>query len=249
MDYRERCYQNYTGSLWEHTHSLSKEEYEFFAKISRTRYKDILPKNRDVKIIDIACGGGHFLYFLKKEGYTNIQGIDLSEGQLELARKMELKNIQKADLFEYMPKHPECFDMIVANDIIEHLKKDEILKLLDIIHQSLVPGGRVLISTPNACSLLGAGLIDIDFTHEQGFTPESLRQVLIVCKFEDVSVYGEKPITHDLKSTLRAGLWWCMKKALSFYTIIERGTGRGMWKRGDIFEPRIFAVGVKHKLK
>jgi cyclopropane fatty-acyl-phospholipid synthase-like methyltransferase len=247
MNYRERCYRNFVSSHWKYSHIFSQETYNLFAKASRKRLKGILPDDKEAKIIDIACGAGHFLYFLQQEGYINTRGIDLSEEQLEVANKMGVKNLEKADLFEYLPKHPQSFDLVVANDIIEHLKKDEVLEFLDIIYHSLVPGGQLLLGTVNAQSLFGASTVFIDFTHEQGFTTGSLAQVMRVCNFKDVEVYGEKPAAHDFKSAIRCGLWWCTKKILKAYVTIERGTGRKMWKHSDIFEPRIFAVGRKPK--
>ena len=89
------------------------------------------------------------------------------------------------------------------------------IELLNLVYQALKLGGNVLIGTPNAQSLFGASTTFIDFTHEQGFTSQSLSQILQVGNFEDV------------------------------YVIIERGTGRGLWKRYDIFEPRIFAIAKK----
>lgn len=245
MNYRDRFYRSYISTKWNYTHTLSKEEYNLFAKTSKKRFRGIVPEDKEARIIDIACGAGHFLYFLQKEGYGYTQGIDLSEEQLETAKKMGIKNLHKADLFQYLPNHPQSFDMIVANDIIEHLKKDEVLQLLDIIYETLVPGGRVLIGAPNAQSLFGSHMVFIDFTHEQGFTSESLDQVLRVCGFAEVKVYGERPIVHDLRSALRAGLWWHLRQFIKIYVTIERGTGRSLWRYHNIYEPRIFAVAKK----
>lgn len=245
MDYRKRCYQNYVSTQGNYVCALSKEAYELYSKISRKRFKNILPSNKEAKIIDVSCGPGHFLYFLQKEGYLNTQGIDLSEEQLQVARQMGVKNLEKADLFQYLPEHPESFEVIVAHHTIEHLKKDEILNFLDTIYGSLVSGGKVLISTLNAQSLFGASLIFSDFTHEQGFTPVSLAQVLRLSHFKNVSIYGETPVIYDLRSALRSGFWWFIKNMLKLGLMVERGTGRGLWKHNDIFEPRIFALGEK----
>jgi 2-polyprenyl-3-methyl-5-hydroxy-6-metoxy-1,4-benzoquinol methylase len=245
MSYKDRCYNHYVSTHMNYTQTSSVEEYNFFAKISTKRFREFLPNNKKAKIIDVACGAGHFLYFLQKEGYKNTRGIDLSEEQLEVAKKMKVKNVRMADLFTYLPKHPQSFDMIIARDIIEHLKKDEVIELLNLVYQALKLGGKVLIGTPNAQSLFGASTTFIDFTHEQGFTPQSLSQILRVGNFEDVMVYGEKSIIHDFRSAIRAGLWWCIEKTIKLYIIIERGTGRGLWKRYDIFEPRMFAIAKK----
>lgn len=243
--YRERCYKSFITTHWKYTHTLSLEEYDFLVKIYRKRFKNILPKNRAVKIIDIACGAGHFLYFLQKEGYINACGIDLSKEQIETAQKMDVKNVEQADLFEYLPKYSGTFDVIVANDIIEHQKKEEVLSFLDLVYASLKPGGMVLVGTPNALSLFGSYSAHINFTHETSFTPESLSQVLRVCRFGDVKVYGEGPIGYDLRSKLRKVLWRIIKRFIKGYLVIERGTGRGLWKRNFILEPKMFAIGKK----
>ncbi len=160
---------------------------------------------------------------------------------------MGITDVEDADFFKYLPMHQGKYEMIFANDIIEHLTKDEVLKFLDLVYGALKPGGNFIIGTVNAASLFGAVTVYGDFTHEQCFTPASLTQVLRVCSFEDVSIYGESPIAHDLRSWIRKILWWIMKKCINVYLSIESGTGRGLWKQNIKLEPRMFAVGRKSK--
>ncbi len=245
MNYRKRIYESYVSKHWVYTHSLKKEEYELYAKVAKKRYKNILPKDKAANIIDIACGGGHFLYFLQQQGYIYAQGVDISQEQLDVAEKMGVKNLQKSDFGEYLLKCLGKFDMIIANDIIEHLTKDEVINFLETIHTSLKLGGNVLIATFNSKSLFSSRLRYCDFTHEQGFTPKSLSQVLRVCGFKNIKVYGEKSVIHDVRSFIRTMLWQIVKIILKAYLIIESGTGRGLWKKDYILESRMFAVGEK----
>ncbi len=245
MNYRDRCYGSYISTHWNYSHSLSEREYEHFAKVAGKMYSRFLPSVKDAKILDVACGAGHFLYFLQKQGYTNARGIDLSAEQLEAAENAGAKNLQQADLFEYLPECEEKFDMIIAFDIIEHLTKNEVIEFLDLIYKSLSAEGLVLIGAPNVQTLLGTAGRYCDFTHEQGFTPGSLSQVMRVCGFRDVDVFGEKPVVSDFRSAIRSVLWWWTCRFLSFYNTVARGTGRGMRRRDNIFEPRMFAVGKK----
>lgn len=244
MDYRKRCYDAY-NLLWDQTHTLSLNEYELYAKIAKKRYLPFLPADKSAPIIDVACGAGHFLYFLKKENYTNIKGIDISKIQVEIAKTIGLAEVEEANLFEYLRCHPEEYEMVVANDIIEHLTKEEVFTFLDIIYSAIKPGGRVLISTINASSFFGPYVVYIDFTHELGFTVTSLTQVLRVCGFDDVKVFGNSPIVHDFKSFVHSTLWSIRRKILGFYHLLEFGTGRGIWKFPIIFEPTMFAVATK----
>jgi 2-polyprenyl-3-methyl-5-hydroxy-6-metoxy-1,4-benzoquinol methylase len=244
MDYRQRCYKVY-GLQWEQIHSSSKSEFELYAKKAKKTFLTFLPLKKSAKIIDVACGAGHFLYFLKREGYTNVHGIDLSRDQLDIARKMEITEVEEAELFEYLSKFSGEYEMIIGNYIIEHLRKDETLKFLDALYRVLQPGGKVLISTDNSSSLFGAAVPYIDFTHEQGFTLLSLTQVLNICGFVNIKIYGDKPAVYDFRSLVRAWLWRITKIVLKLYLIIERGTGRGLWKNPLILEPQMFAIAQK----
>ncbi len=179
---------------------------------------------------------------------SNVYGVqkgNLSEEQIYMAGKAGVKNLIIADIFEYLKNNHHNFDLIVVNDFIEHLRKDEVIGFLTLLYNSISQGGQVLISTVNARSIFGAGLVFSDFTHEQGFTIQSLSQVLRLCNFSDVKIYGEKPIAYDYKSAVRASMWWCLKKMLKVCLTIERGTGRDILKLDDTFEPRIFAIGKK----
>jgi SAM-dependent methyltransferase len=244
MDYRERCYKHFVSKHWKYIHVLSKEEYDFHSKLYAKTFLKHMPEDKNAAIMDVACGAGHFMYFLKKMGYQNVVGIDISTEQLDLAKQMGVSTVEEADLFTYLPEHAGQYDMILGNDIIEHLNKDEVLQLLDAMFLALKPDGKILISTENAASLFGASRVFIDFTHEQGFTPISLTQVLRVCGFDKVKVYGIGPI-HNLSSLIRVGLWKIIDRCLKFFLAIECGLGRGLKKREIILEPRMFAKAKK----
>jgi hypothetical protein len=119
------------------------------------------------------------------------------------------------------------------------------MRFLDLIYGSLKPGGKVLIGTLNSSSLFGAAIVYIDFTHETGFTPSSLTQVLEVCGFEDIEIQGEGPVSHNIRSLIRVVLLKIIIWILKGYLVIESGTGRGLWKQNTIFEPKMFALAGK----
>lgn len=98
MDYRKRIYDAYVSNHFKYDHSLVPEEYEHLAKVFHRRFLPFLPKDKTARIIDLACGAGHFLYFLQKEGYTQAQGIDISQEQVDVARRMGVNNVEVEDL-------------------------------------------------------------------------------------------------------------------------------------------------------
>ncbi|MBN1523368.1 MAG: methyltransferase domain-containing protein [Spirochaetales bacterium] len=221
------------------------KQYENYCKISRKRFRNILPRDKSKKIIDIACGGGHFLYFLQQEGYTNTEGIDISPEMINFSRSIGIKNIKQSDLMRFLPKHKKSYDMIIAHDIIEHLTKDEIVRFLELIHTALKSDGKVLIATINNQTLFGSRDRYIDFTHETGFTALSLREILSACGFINIHIFGAKPVVYNLRSCIRAFLWNIVEKILRLYTTIEIGIGWGIKNQKHIFENRIYATARK----
>jgi len=183
---------------------------------------------------------------LKKQGYTNINGIDISTEQLEMARQMGVTEVQKVDMFKFLAKHKGKYELLIANDIVEHLTKNEVIQFLDALFAALKPGGKVIINTENAASLFGASRVFIDFTHEQGFTPISLSQVLRVCGFNEVRIYPNSPV-HSFSSWVRVRLWKVVESILKMFLAIECGLGKGLKKRDILLEPRMFAVAQKVK--
>lgn len=249
-DYRKRFFDQYVTTHVQFAEKISPKSFDTVAKIFQRQIFQFLPKEKNASILDVACGEGHLLHFLQNQGYHKSEGIDLGAEQLEIACKMGVKNIVRANLFEYLEKHENQFDMIFALQIIEHFTKREALRALDLIYSALKPGGKILVATPNANSLSGLFSTFGDFTHELVFTPRSLSQVLRICNFLNVEVYGMGPIACDIRSGIRTILWKFLKTAYKVWFVIERGTGRSIWVSKPIFEGIIFGVGEKeHELK
>ena len=82
------------------------------------------------RILDIGCGSGQFLYFLKKKGYKNARGIDLDGKQIEIAQALGLE-AEQASIFDYLDRSERRFDVIAMLDIIEHFTREELFPLME----------------------------------------------------------------------------------------------------------------------
>lgn len=244
-DYRKRFFDKYLTTHVEFTEKISPQSFSIVAKGFQKHILQFLPEDKSISILDVACGQGHLLHFLQNQGYHRAQGIDLGAEQLEMAHKMGVKNIEQADLFEYLEKHENQFDIIIASQIIEHLNKEEALQALDLTYRALGLGGGFLVVTPNVNSLGGLWATFGDFTHELVFTPRSLSQLLRTCGFSGVRIFGLGPIAYDLRSGVRTVLWKILNAIYKICFTIERGTGRSIWESKPIFEGSILAVGKK----
>ena len=61
---------------------------------------------------------------------------------------------------------------------MEHIEKNRILEFLELVNNSLIEGGIALIEVPNMDWIWASHERYMDFTHEVGFTKESLRQIM-----------------------------------------------------------------------
>lgn len=185
-----RVYDHY-GAHFLKLNAPTKEAFESAAKSYAAWYKNFLPPNKNAKILDIGCGMGHFLYFLKKEGYTNLFGIDISKQQIDFVKENITENVAVADVFDFLKGKSNFFDVIVFNDLIEHIPKERILEFLHLVFNSLeVGGGVVFIKTDNMSNPFGLRGRYMDITHEVGFTEHRLFEVLNTIGFQDIRLMG-----------------------------------------------------------
>lgn len=159
------------------------------------QYADWFPSARDARMLDIGCGGGEFLAFLGKRGYTHAEGIDLSEEQIERCRERGLERVAHVDDAEtFLAAHVSAFDCVVMNDVLEHVPKARCIPLLLAIRASLRPGGSVVIKVPNLSSVYGPVARYLDFTHELGFTEHSIQQVLTAAGYSAVELRSSRVV-------------------------------------------------------
>ncbi len=105
-------------------------------------------KNKDKveKLLDLGCGDGNHLNYLKKYGKF-IFGSDYNLTRLVRANlRFPDATLFLADLLEY-PSKQNFFDLIFFHHVIEHISDD--MKALDTIYKILSPGGLLILGTPN----------------------------------------------------------------------------------------------------
>lgn len=190
-----------------------------------------LPENKDTAILEVGCGGGRLLYFLQKKGYANISGVDISPEQVKLARQV-IDNVTEGGAIEYLASHPDSFDLIVGLDIIEHFKKDEVLKFLEACYKALRPQGRILLQTPNAESPWGLMHRYHDFTHELAFDPHSLNKLFQEMGFVKIESRQPGPVVRGILSLSRFLIWKVIWSLLALWNLAEAGSlGSGIYTR------------------
>ncbi|MCX5709095.1 MAG: class I SAM-dependent methyltransferase, partial [Candidatus Omnitrophica bacterium] len=191
-------------------------------------------------IIDVGCGAGDYLAFVREMGWQ-VMGIEPSPEGAALARKKGL------NIFEGVlsgAKIPESSaEYITLNHVIEH----DLHPFSDIeeCFRILKPGGKLIMRTPNVRSfgheLFGADHYPLDPPrHLFLFSPESMRRLLERSRFREFkittrttssrTVYDNNIVIKKTGGTKRTGiapqkgrLWFAFRE--SFFWHLNNNCG------------------------
>lgn len=97
------------------------------------------------RILDIGCGTGFNIEYLRSLGFDRVVGLDLSPDALAFCRSRRLTALVRGDATQ-APFRAGTFDMILALDLIEHVQADE--AAIQGLGTLLSPGGTLVIFTP-----------------------------------------------------------------------------------------------------
>lgn len=140
---------------------------------------DTIPRN--ARVLDVGSAEGHWLEALRRVGFTDLTGVELSDQLLDSAR-VRLGNqaqLIQADVRDWIKQAPAAsYDLIFFHDVLEHLPREETIPVLREFYRLLAPAGKLRIRVPNLACLIGHFSMAIDFTHITPFTEFSLLQVL-----------------------------------------------------------------------
>jgi 2-polyprenyl-3-methyl-5-hydroxy-6-metoxy-1,4-benzoquinol methylase len=229
VDYRQRIYSNYR-TVQALPPKVDLVAADRWGRAYDTWLRGWLPTVKTASIVDVGCGGGLLLRFFQRHGYNNQMGVDLSTEQLAAARQV-CANVHLEGATEFLTARPGAFDMVVSFDLIEHLRKDELLDFLGAAHDALRPGGRLILQTPNCASPFGIVQRYADFTHEVGLTPNSLTWLLRLSGFQTIEAREQGPVVHGLKSLIRFGLWKLVRLGFLLFDLIETGSAERVYTR------------------
>jgi 2-polyprenyl-3-methyl-5-hydroxy-6-metoxy-1,4-benzoquinol methylase len=203
LENSKKYFEDYFSSIFAKSNLLTPKEYENTFNSYNTYFGNFLPRDKNVRIIDIGCGTGHFLYYLKKMGYRNFTGIDLSSDNIEFCKKKITPNVELADGFEYLVQKEGFYSVISANHLLEHIPKEKVITFLRLIYNALRSDGILLITIPNMSNIFSIQMRYRDFTHECGFTEKSIYQVLYMAGFRDILISSSWSEKKSIKSYIR----------------------------------------------
>jgi SAM-dependent methyltransferase len=165
---RDELYASYiTFQGWDDTAESLDECFE--TELARTGIE------APAKILELGFGEGRFLSWAKERGYFVI-GVELIPELVDRASRRGLTVYQGR--VECIPElKGQEFDLIVAFDVFEHLRRDELVELLRFSKRILKRSGRILARFPNGGSPFGLPYQNGDVTHLTALSAGAITQI------------------------------------------------------------------------
>jgi 2-polyprenyl-3-methyl-5-hydroxy-6-metoxy-1,4-benzoquinol methylase len=99
------------------------------------------------RVLDLGCGQGDLTAVLAGAGARPL-GVDVAEAALRRARRRHPRlSFERAPVEGPLPLADGAFDVVWASEVIEHVA--DTARWLSEVRRVLVPGGRLLLTTPN----------------------------------------------------------------------------------------------------
>lgn len=156
------------------------------------------------RVLEVGCGSGSFLRScIASTKAATVAGIDVSPTGVSIARqRAHGATLALADA-AWLPFTDGCFDIVIAQHVIEHFERPD--GVLGEWRRVLVPGGVVVVATPNA--FYPDPAIFDDPTHYRIYTLGSLRALFEDNGFSIERCYSLMPFLGNRRLTAKlAGL-------------------------------------------
>ncbi|EKD57107.1 MAG: type 11 methyltransferase [uncultured bacterium] len=215
-----RLFNKYLNYLW--LKSAEQNNRILISRINRANF---------AKVLDIGCDSGKLIIErVQNIRKPEIYGIDIRSEAVSSSRKLGIRT-KKGNAEKGLPFHSNFFDIVSANQIIEHLVNVD--RFASEIYRVLKPNGYLILSTENLSSwhnifalILGwqafsqhisqiknignpfrlSNWEDIPayYTHVKIFTPKGLKDLFKTHNFQIIDFFGASyyPFPPPLSSIL-----------------------------------------------
>src|SRR5947209_1394167 len=108
----------------------------------------------NLRMLDAGCGTGGFLRFvLDAASPSRACGVDISSAAIDLAHsRVSEAELQVAPVWD-VPFDDHAFDLIVMNDVLQHIPEDRVTESVAELRRLQAPGGVLLVRTNGALHL------------------------------------------------------------------------------------------------
>ena len=105
----------------------------------------IIENNHAQSILDICCGTGNQLKYLKKRGYQNITGVDISQSMMKQGRKGEVSVSCEHQDAAHLLFEDDSFDVGIISYALHEKEEHTAHKIVQQARRVIKPNGLLII--------------------------------------------------------------------------------------------------------
>ncbi|MDF2455636.1 MAG: Methyltransferase type 12 [Cytophagaceae bacterium] len=133
-------------------------------------------RSKEISILDAACGTGGLMKRLMNDGFSNVQGFDVSPYAASLAQSKTGKEVNVLNLKEASAFYrPASFDAIICNDALYFIEDTQLPVLLAQLWNLLKPGGVLVINLP--AFQMFSGMHDVSVAIKERWTYSKFNKI------------------------------------------------------------------------
>jgi len=149
-------YFDQIGNIWIYPYNKEKGAwYEYYPICFREKHAfEMIDKEKRGVAVDLGCGYGHALIEMKRLGFRNVIGVDISDKMLHSVQELLIRHglaneikLYKADVQNLSMIESGSIDVCLALGVIEYQSSDR--PLLIEINRILKPGGIAIVQIRN----------------------------------------------------------------------------------------------------
>lgn len=134
------------------------------------------------RVLDIGTGFGTLLHFIREKTGALVDGIEINQRDVEMARQKFNLQLFSGTLEEYERQGRELYDLIILHHTFEHLADP--LGALQSISKLLQKDGLLYIAIPNILNIKKRPEIFFQLGHAFTYSPASIRKMLASGSFK-----------------------------------------------------------------
>ncbi len=174
---------------------LTREQLEMI----ECRYVTAAKYVKGKSVLEVGCGPGLGLGYLKEQGASRVVGSDVNPNSIEIAKTSYLNEDIELNVFsaDSIPYDDSVFDTVLLFEVMFYF--EDVDKCLSEISRVLKDGGKLVLCIPNKDV---PSFIPSQFSYKY-YSPEELK-VLLKKYFGDVQIYGAFKIRNNVVKTARS---------------------------------------------
>lgn len=189
-DYVEYCRETAKHASDAHDLALRGRDKKQITRLIHERIAEAVDLHHGDDLVDIGCGDGTLLRIAQRVGTSTAVGLLATDEEVAVLRRFGLKAVQA--LTHKLPLPDECASVIVCNNVLLVVPREQIPASLVEIHRVAKPGARIFLG-------------EIPFGEPQDPTPR------FTTRRETLSYLYRKHGLRTWFGMLRRMAWWALR--------------------------------------